>query len=116
MSEQELQAISSEQAFDMLPYVVDIYEKLSFDKHIKTIQNKYKGKKNVDPIYPAIDATKYILKNSGKVKDEFFAIVSIASHKPVDEVKKQSYIETIRSVKRIFSDPELMDFFKQAME
>lgn len=109
----EEQAINSEQAFDMLPYVADIYEKTRFDEYRKNLQERYKGKKNVDGLDPAIDATKYILKNSGKVKHEFFSIVAIAENRKVTEVKEQSYIKTVQAIKKIFSDPELVGFFKE---
>ncbi|WP_051189145.1 hypothetical protein [Halalkalibacillus halophilus] len=110
------QAINSEQVFDMLPYVADLYEKSGFDSYRKEIRKKYQGKKNVDSLDPAIDAVRFILKNSNKVKDEFFNIVAIAEERKVEEVKKQSYIKTMRSIKRIFSDPDLVDFFKEAMQ
>lgn len=114
MSEEKLN-ISSEQIFDMLPFVVDIYEKIDFDKHRKDLTKKYKGKKNIDYLEPAIDGAKIILKNSGKIKEEFFQVVAIAENKDPDEIKKQSFLKTLKTVKSIFSDPELVAFFKEAM-
>jgi hypothetical protein len=114
---EEVKTINSEQVFDMLPYVADMYDKTKFDDYRKQLAQKYKGKKKEDvAISAAIDATKFILKNSGKVKNEFFNIVAIAEQKKLEEVKKQSFIKTIKSVKRIFSDPDLVDFFKEAMQ
>ena len=66
--------IDSEQLFDMLPYVSDIYDKIKFDQFRKELQKKYKGKKNVDSLDPAIEATKFILKNSGKSKKSSFKL------------------------------------------
>lgn len=124
MSEQvnqvEDQGINSEQAFDMLPFVADIYDKINFDKYRKDLQKKYtemkKANKKVDAIDAATDATKYILKNSPKIKEEFFTIVAIAENRKKADVKKQSYIKTMKSIKKIFMDPDLVDFFKEAME
>ncbi|WP_209121508.1 hypothetical protein [Alkalihalobacillus sp. BA299] len=116
----EVKSIDSEQVFDMLPYVADIYEKTGFDDYRKELKRKYKAKdvKDVDEfkLAAAIDAVKFILKNSVKVKDEFFNIVAIAEQKKLEEVKRQSFVKTIQSVKKIFSDPELVDFFKEAMQ
>lgn len=111
----EKQFIDSEQAFDLLPYVADIYEKIDLDGYRKKVTNENKGEKDIDQQQVGIDAIKYVLKNSTKVKEEFFNIVAIAEHKTVAEVKKQSFIKTIQSIKNIFSDPDLVDFFKQAM-
>jgi uncharacterized protein YwgA len=112
----EKQFIDSEQAFDMLPYVADIYEKIDLDCYRKKISNENKGNTDIDQQQVGIDAIKYVLKNSSKVKEEFFNIVAIADLKSIEEVKKQSFIKTIQSIKNIFSDPELVDFFKQAMQ
>lgn len=108
-------SINSEQAFDMLPYVVDIYEKIDMDGYRKKILEENKGKEDVDTQQLGVSAIKYVLKNSAKVKEEFFIIVAIAEEKGIDEVKKQSFLKTVQSAKAIFSDPELVDFFKQAM-
>ncbi|MDQ0340272.1 hypothetical protein J2S00_003077 [Caldalkalibacillus uzonensis] len=105
--------MNTEQVFDLLPVVVDIYDKLNIDRYRKELQKKYQGKK-VDPTEVGIEVFKYILKHSGKVKEEFFQIVSIVENRPVEEVKKQSFLKTMNTIKEIFSDPELMDFFKQA--
>ncbi|MGJ9381809.1 hypothetical protein [Salipaludibacillus sp. CF4.18] len=106
--------IDSEQAFDMLPYVAAIYDKVDFDGYRKNLV-----KKEIDTddyLSVAIDAAKHILKNSGKVKEEFFHIVSIAQkNKTPSEVRKQALSKTIGTIKKIFTDPELVDFFKQAM-
>lgn len=116
--ESQIESISSEQAFDMLPYVVDIYDKIDLNKFRKDITKQYQKQKAIDkkpinPIDVAIDTTKYILKNSPKLKKEFFEIVAIAEKRPVKEVKEQSFLKTISAIKRIFSDPELVDFFRQ---
>ncbi|TCT23394.1 hypothetical protein EDD68_107108 [Melghiribacillus thermohalophilus] len=107
--------MNTEQAFDLLPHVVDIYDKLDLDQYRKDVQKKYKGKK-VDQTQVGIDAFKYVLKNSHKVKEEFFQIVAIVEDRPVEEVKRQSFLKTVNSIKKVFTDPELMDFFKQAVE
>lgn len=107
--------ITSEQAFDMLPHVTDIYDKLDLDSYKKELNESLKGKK-VDNIEVGITVFKYVLKNSNKVKDEFFNIVAIAEEKPLDEVKKQPLLTTISTFRSIFSNKETMDFFKQAMQ
>ena len=105
--------INSEQAFDMLPYAVDIFEKLDIQSFIN--RNKLKDAKPEDVKQKGIELVKYIVKNSNKVKDEFFSIVAIADGKNVEEVKKQPFTKTIQTFIEIFSDQELINFFKSAM-
>lgn len=106
---------SSEQAYDMLPYAVDIYEKLKMDDYRKKIQKANEKKKNVDKMQLGIDMVKYIVRNSGKVKDEVFELIAIAQNISLEEVKEQSAGKTMKSFKEIFSDKDLVDFFKSAM-
>lgn len=112
--------LNSEKAFDMLPHVVDIYDKLNIDAYRKEAMKKHeKAKKKgetVSQLDAGIDVFKYIIKNSGKVKEEFFAIVAIFEDKTVDEVKAQPFINTLTTFKEVFTDKELTDFFKSAMQ
>lgn len=113
--EEKNHVITSEQAFDLLPYVVDIYDKLNMDAYRKELQKKYKDKK-VDEMEVGIEVVKYVIKNAGKIKDEFFAIVSIIENRSVEDVKRQPFIQTILAIQKIFMDPDLMGFFKQDMK
>lgn len=109
--------INSEKAFDMLPHVVDIYDKLDLDGYRKKITKKNQEKEvEVDVMDIGIDVFKFILKNSGKVKEEFFNIIAIADDKEIEEVKNQSLAKTLSDIKRVFGDKELLDFFKSAMQ
>lgn len=108
--------INTEQAFDMLPHVIEIYEKLDLDNYRKSLMEKHKGQKEIDTNEVGLSVILYIVKNSTKVKEEFFTIVAIADNKTVEEIKSQSLILTAKTFKEIFSDPELMDFFKTAMQ
>lgn len=107
--------MNSEQAFDMLPYAVDIFDKLDIDGYRKEIAEKYKDKQS-DNMAVGIEVFRYIFKNAGKVKTEFFQIVAIAENKSLEEVKAQSLAKTIIAIKAVFSDKELVDFFRQAMQ
>jgi len=107
---------STEKAFDMLPSVVVMYDKLDLDKYRKELTEKSKGKKDVDTNAIGIDLFKHVLKNSAKVKDEVFEIVSVFEEKTVEEVKAQSFMKTLNTIKEIFSDAEATDFLKQAMQ
>ncbi|WP_163583282.1 hypothetical protein [Gracilibacillus saliphilus] len=108
--------LSNDQVFDMIPYAVDIYEKLDFDGYRKQIQEKAKSKKkagkNIDPMDVGIDAVKYILKNSKEVKQEIFELIAIAENKTAEEIRSQSFIKTISTFKAIFTNKELVSFFK----
>ncbi len=109
--------ITSEKAYDMLPYVVDIYDKLDLDGYRKglTEENKEKGKDELSMTEIGVQAFKHMLKNSGKVKEEVFEIVAIADDLTAQEAKDQSIVTTLATFKEIFSDKDLVDFFKQAM-
>lgn len=114
--------ISSEQAFDMLPYIADIYEKVNMQKYIanKKFQIVKDKKKNeeIDEVKIfgyGLDMFAYVMKQSPKVKDEFFNIVVIIDDKTLEEVKAQNFTKTIGTIKALFEDIETMDFFKQAM-
>ncbi len=107
--------ISSEQAFDMLPYVVDMYDKLGLTDYIKKVgkENKAKG---LNKFEAAEKAIKYIVKNSSKCKEEFFGIVAVAENKKLEEVKAQPFIQTLNTFKAIYKDKDLVGFFKSAIE
>jgi archaellum component FlaC len=107
--------LTTEKVFDMLPMVVDIYEKLELDIYRKKIAEENKGKA-VDKNQVGIDAFKYIIKNIGKVKEEVFQIVAAFEEKTIEEIKNQSFTDTINSFKEIFSNKEAMHFFKQAVQ
>lgn len=107
--------LTTEKVFDMLPSVVDIYEKLDLDSYRAKLIKENTGKK-VDKNQLGIDAFKYVLKNSSKVKDEFFQIVAVFQEKTVEEVKAQSFVQTVNTIKDIFSNKDAVDFFKQAVQ
>lgn len=105
--------INTEKAFDLLPHIMDLYEKLELNEQIKILNANSKGKSKEAV---GIELVKYVMKNSGKVKEEFFYIVSIIQEKDVDTIKKQNFMETILSIKHLFSDKEAMSFFINAMK
>lgn len=111
-----MNTITSEKAYDMLPYAVDIYDKLDLDGFRKKLNADNKGKEKIAPLDAGIQGLKYILKNSAKVKEEVFQIVALADDKDIKEVKAQSIVETLKTFKAIYSNKDLVDFFKSAME
>lgn len=107
--------VSTEKVFDMLPVVVELYDKLDLDEYRKKLQEENKVKKlNANDL--GIEIFKHILKNSSKVKENFFEMVAIFEEKKVEEVKNQSFAKTIKTIKEIFTDKEMTDFFKQAIQ
>jgi hypothetical protein len=99
----------------MLPVVVELYDKLDIDGYRKRIAEENKGKKGVDNEAIGIDLLIYILKNSAKIKEEIFEVVAIFEEKTVEEIKVQSFLTTINTIKEIFADKETTDFLTQAM-
>ena len=108
--------INTEKAFDMLPTVVTIYDKLKIDEYIKVTAEENKGKKKANTIVTGIAMFKYILKRSQDVKEEIFEVVSIFEEKTIEEIKTQSFIKTINSMKKIFTDKDATELFKQAIK
>ena len=107
--------ITTSQALDMLPAVVDLYDKLDLDEYRKKIAEENKGKQ-LDQMSAGINLFKFVLKNSGKVKNEVFEIVAIFEDKPIEEIKAQNFMVTAKSLKEIFSDKEAMELFKSAVK
>ena len=113
-------SISTEKVFDMLPYAVDILEKLDIQERGKKI---FEDLQKANPDRPAeelqkevgIAIMKHIAKNLPKVKTEFFALVAIASDVDVETAKARPLSESIGVIKAVFLDPELMGFFKSAV-
>lgn len=108
--------ISTEKAFDMLPMVTVLYDKLAIDKYRDELAKKNKGKKNISAESLGIDIFKYILQNSGKVKEDFFEIASVFEEKPIEEIKAQSFTKTILTMKEIMTDGDAVDFFKSVIQ
>jgi len=111
--------ISSEKAFDILPYVSDIYEKLNLEKYILDIRKKNKGKRDKDELQVmglGLNMGAYILKQSPKIKTEIFTIVAMIEDKTIEEVKVQSFTKTKETLEGLFKDEEAMDFFKSAVK
>ena len=106
--------ISTSQAYDMLPFVVDLYDKIEADSYVKKAIEENKGKK-LDQLISGIDIFKFILKNSAKVKNEVFEIVAIFQDKTVEEIKAQNFVITVKSLKEIFSDKEAVELFVDAI-
>lgn len=108
--------ISTEKAFDMLPYISDIYEELDIKGYIE--ENKITLDSNDDfktkMLSVGLDMFSYVLKNTGKIKEEIFEVVAIIEDKTLEEVKAQSIAKTMKTFKSLFEDKDIVDFFKQA--
>jgi len=103
-------ALKSEVVFDLLPYVVDMYDKLDIEKFAKGL------KKNITQKEAGTKVILYILKNSGKIKEEIFNIVAILEGITVEEAKALGIMKSINVIKELFLDDEVMGFFKKAMQ
>lgn len=109
--------LSTEKAFEILPYISDIYEKIDLSEFIKKYQENKKEEDVANrQIIAGLDLFSFMMKQSGKVKEEFFNIVSIVEEKEIEEVKEQPFAKTLKTIKDLFTDKELSDFFKTAMQ
>ena len=113
-------SISSELAMDLLPHAVGIYEKLDL-KAVGTGIMKQVKKENPNLSVGEVNESVgekviiHIIKNLPKVKDEVFSMVALVSGISLEQAKAQSLAKTMAAFKGIFSDPELLAFFKGAM-
>lgn len=110
--------ITSEKAYDMLPYASDIYEKLDIKKFIEDKKIVVEEGENIETklISVILDLGNFVLKESPKIKSEVFNIVAILEDKTMEEVLAQSPIKTIRAFKSIFEDKETLDFLTQVVK
>ena len=107
--------LSTDKTFDILPHIVDVYEKLDLYKYYEEKRKEYK-KNPVTQWQAGEELFKFIFKNAVKVKTEIFNIAAIVSEKPVEEIAKQNIVKTVMDLKELFVDKETMDFFKQAVQ
>ena len=106
--------IETEKAYDMLPVVVDLYDKLDIKEYRKKMAKEYEGQE-VDQTAVGIDMFKFVLKNSKKIKEEVFEMVAIFQDKTAEEVKAQNFAETVKAIKEIFTDEAAMALFGDAI-
>jgi hypothetical protein len=113
--------LNSEQVLDVLPYAVDIFEKLDLKGYIeknKTQVPKNASKEKVEQLQreKGLDMMTHILRNAPKAKEEIFQLVAVLQNTTPDEVRKQSFVTTLKYFKEVLTDKELMGFFKAAMQ
>jgi len=112
--------LTTEKAFDALPHVVDIFEKLElegqFDK-AREAAMKGKAKKSEDRQRElGLSILMHVVKNSNKCKDSFFGLLAVVCECSVEEAKQKPPSETIAALKAVIGDNELMGFFKRAVQ
>jgi len=105
--------ISSEKAFDMLPYAVDIFDKIGLKEYITKNQIDKDDEQALKSAGFAMIS--HVIKNVGKCKEEVFNILAIVGDQSVDDVKQQPVKDSIKQFKDLLNDMELLSFFKQAM-
>jgi len=110
--------ITTEKAFDLLPYVADIFEKLELesvlDEKRKQAQKK-QGKTEEKQRELGLSLIMHIVKNSQKCKGSFFPMLAILCDCTEEEAKQKPVPETITALRELLMDEELMGFFKSAV-
>lgn len=102
--------MTSEQLLDILPIAVDIYDTLEMDNFRKQLP------KDIPTVEAGIMGFKYVLKHSGKVKESIFEVVAIATNQTPDEVKRQEFTKTLKTLKEVFMNEEIQSFFNSAIQ
>ncbi len=110
--------LTTEQLFDALPYVADIFEQLELDKEINRMRDKAQssGDMTEQQRQAGMSLFMHVFKNSHKCKDSFFPLVAILLDCSVEEAKKKPPAETYHALKVIFTDEEVMGFFTNAVQ
>jgi hypothetical protein len=113
--------ITGEQAFDMLPAMCRIFEKLDLTKIVMQVRQENKDNNIKKATKTTInDSTnkvlKYVSKNIPKIKSEFFEIVGIAWNVSAEEAKKAGIGACMKVFFVILKDPDMTDFFGQAIQ
>jgi len=102
--------ISTEKAFDLLPYMVDIFDKLEIKEYVKD------NKGSTDDAEKAgYELILYVMRNAPKVKDEVIKVVASIEEKPEKDIRKQSIFVTVKSFKELLEADGVLDFFSSAM-
>lgn len=111
--------LNTEQIFDALPYVVDIYETLDLKKAMdkmrrSTVKGDVPTAKEQREMGEQV--IMYLLKNTTKCKASFFPFLAIILGCTEEEAKQTSLSDTITALKGIAQDEDLMRFFKTAIQ
>lgn len=109
--------IGTEKAFDMLPFVAEIYEKTDLANYALKVKKQKKIGYNQEELklIEGMNVIAHILKKAPTIKNEIFDIVAIAQEKDIEDVKTQPLTETLLVFKEIITDKELIAFFKGAV-
>lgn len=112
--------LSTEKAISLFPLVGRVYKKLDkveFAKQMEESKKTFTGEDmGIRQLIGGLDMFAYVLENADKIKGELIELVSIIEEKEYEEVRKQNFVITMVSLKKIFEDKELMGFFKLAMK
>lgn len=113
----KLSQLSTDRACDVLceltPYIANIVEDSDLMESLRSAIDTEKVKTKAELI--AIGAGKVtrlvpiILK---KRRDDIHGILAVLNEKSVEEIAKQNFLVTMRQIKDMARDKELVDFFK----
>ena len=93
---------------NIAPVLAELSEKLSHDAEFKAFMAEKKDRSNRDFIFKFLP---HLLKN---YREEAYAILAEWNDKTVEEVKNQSFCQTIVEIKAIFLDEDFRSFFSSS--
>ena len=102
--------VACEKLIEIVPIIEELRPKLKADEKFQDIIKNFKstGDEKKDNIGIVLKIIPSLL---GDYKEYTYKIVAIMSDKTVEDVKAQSFSETINSIKNILSDGDLVRFF-----
>lgn len=102
--------VACEKLIEIVPIIEELRPKLKEDEKVKELIKSFKetGEENRDNINFLLKILPLLL---GEYKEYTYSIIAIMSDKTVEDVKAQSFSETINSIKNIISNGDLVRFF-----
>lgn len=116
----KLKEMSTDKTLDVLCDLVQPVSEIMEDKKLveaffkkATVDEKAKGseRKAIGLMQVAKNFKVFVPSLLKKHRNSVYEILSIVNEKPIDEIKKQSPIETINQIKELAQDEDLISFF-----
>ena len=113
----KLSQLSTERATDVLceltPYIANIVEDSELMESLRDAIDTGKVKTKAELIaIGASKATRLVPIILKKRRSDVYGILSVLNEKSVEEIAKQNLLVTMRQIKDVSRDKELVDFFK----
>lgn len=101
--------ISTKKAFQIMPFLANILDKIHFKEFFAEVSAEQGEEK------AGIDFTIFLMKNVDKCMGDVCNAVAILEDKELKAVEEQDVFETLDTLNELFKNEKLMAFFGSAM-